>query len=73
MSLTFKFHSELPSNQSKKGFVAIYIITMMKKNKVLTGPDHKENKAFLDRILKVIIQRENFIGDIMPPAIFQMQ
>lgn len=45
----------------------------MKKKKVLTGPVYKENKAFLSWILKVIIQRENFIGDIMPPAIFQMQ
>lgn len=73
MLLNFKFSSELPSNQSKKGFMAIYIITMMKKNKVLTDPVHKENKDFLDWILEVIIQRENFTGDTMPPAIFQMQ
>ena len=37
IQLNFKFSSELSSNQNQKGFTAIYIITMMKKEKALTG------------------------------------
>ena len=37
IQLNFKFSSELFDNQNQKGFMAIYIITMMKKEKALAG------------------------------------